>query len=81
MAMSLVVSSSESLSLTITGDSASLFRKAYLSPEGKDFSSIVGYYGFSVLGSSTVLLESSFASMTSPNFPSISSSRSKSEDS
>ena len=30
----------------ITGDSTSLFRKAYLSPEGKGFSSIGGRDGF-----------------------------------
>ena len=35
MAMSLFVSSSESLSLMIMEDSTSLFRKAYLSPEIK----------------------------------------------
>jgi hypothetical protein len=37
------VSSLESLSLTITGDSRSLFRKAYFKPKGRGLSTMVGF--------------------------------------
>jgi hypothetical protein len=37
------VSSLESLSLIITGDSLSLFRKAYFKPEGRGLSTIEGF--------------------------------------
>jgi hypothetical protein len=47
--MRLEVSSSESLSLMITGDSTSLFRKAYRSLEGGGFSSIGGRVDFQTL--------------------------------
>ena len=78
--MSLCVSSSESLSLMITGDSTSLFRKAYLSQEGKGLSSIGGCDGFLFSGCSKVSLGSSSTSITYFGFSSISSSRSESRD-
>src|SRR5919204_470996 len=43
--MSLEVSSMESLSLMITGDSRSPFRNTYLRPEGRGLSSMGGFVG------------------------------------
>jgi hypothetical protein len=57
--MSFDVSSSESLSLTITGDSTSLFRKAYWSPKGKGLSSIRSCVGVSNSRSSRTSSKSS----------------------
>ena len=70
IAMSLAVYSSESLSLMIMGDSTSLFRKTYLSPEDRGLSSTGGRVGFSNSGSSRV--SSSLSSLSSKSSASLS---------
>ena len=61
--MSLTVSSSESFSPMITGDSAPLCRKAYMSPEGKGLSSTGGHDDFS--NSRSLRVSSSMSSLSS----------------